>query len=163
MYEALCNKLAAKGYEQYEISNFAKKGRRCIHNLKYWLSHEYIGFGPSAHSFVDGERYSYGESVDRYIEAIEGECVPEKLLEAEYDLTLEEKMDEYVMLRLRLSDGVSPNEFESRFGISFENRYKKLNVYEKNGYIVKKCGNFAFTAKGFFVSNYILSDILENI
>lgn len=163
MYEALCNKLAAKGYEQYEISNFAKKGRRCIHNLKYWLSHEYIGFGPSAHSFVDGERYSYSESVDRYIEAIEGECVPEKLLEAEYDLTLEEKMDEYVMLRLRLSDGVSPKEFEERFGVSFESRYKKLEMYEKNGYIVKKCGNFAFTPKGFFVSNYILSDILENI
>ncbi len=163
MYEALCNKLAKKGYEQYEISNFAKKGRRCVHNLKYWLSEDYVGFGPSAHSCVDGVRYSYNGSIDEYVKAIDGGEYPVKLLEAEYDLTAEEKMDEYVMLRLRLSDGVSPDEFEKRFGVSFTNRYKKLKAYEKSGHVVKKYGNFAFTPKGFFVSNYILSDILENI
>ena len=163
MYEALCNKLAAKGYEQYEISNFAKKGGRCVHNLKYWTSQDYLGFGPSAHSCIDGVRYSYSESIDEYVNAICEGNNPVKLHETEYELTEEEKMDEYVMLRLRLSDGVSPEEFENRFGISFEKRYKKLNMYEKSGHVVKKHGNFAFTPKGFFVSNYILSDILENI
>lgn len=163
MYEALCNKLEKKGYEQYEISNFAKKGRRCVHNLKYWLSEDYVGFGPSAHSCVDGVRYSYNESIDEYVKAIDGGEYPVKLPNAEYDLTAEEKMDEYVMLRLRLSDGVSVSEFEKRFGVSFTNRYKKLEAYEKSGHVVKKYGNFAFTPKGFFVSNYILSDILENI
>jgi oxygen-independent coproporphyrinogen-3 oxidase len=97
------------------------------------------------------------------MESIENGALPKKELEATYELTPEEKMDEYVMLRLRLSDGVDTKEFESRFGITFKNRYKKLEMYVKNGYVTEKNGNYAFTPKGFFVSNYILSDILENI
>ena len=89
--------------------------------------------------------------------------MPIKELESASELTMEEKMDEYVMLCMRLSDGVSIEEFEARFGESFKNRYKKLEMYVKNGYVTEKNGTFAFTPKGFFVSNYILSDILENI
>jgi len=163
MYMALCKYLQDKGYEQYEISNFAKKGRRCVHNLKYWLSRDYIGFGPSAHSFVDGIRYSYSESTDEYVKAIEGGEYPVKLIEEEYTLTAEEKMDEYVMLRLRLCDGVNVKEFEERFGTSFESRYKGIKKYENSGHVYENNGTYAFTPKGFFVSNYILSDILENI
>ena len=163
MYLTMCERLYQLGYEQYEISNFSKKGFRCVHNLKYWLSKEYVAFGPSAHSYVDGVRYSYKDDINEYIESIENGDMPTKMLEATYELTNEEKMDEYVMLRLRLSDGVDTKEFESRFGASFEKRYKKLEMYVKNGYVIEKNGNYAFTPKGFFVSNYILSDILENI
>jgi len=163
MYLTLCDKLEKLGYEQYEISNFSKKGFRCVHNLKYWLSKEYVAFGPSAHSFVDGVRYSYKDSINDYIDAIDSGSLPIKVLESDIQLTNEEKMDEYVMLCMRLSDGVSIEEFENRFGESFKNRYKKLEMYVKNGYVTEKNGTFAFTPKGFFVSNYILSDILENI
>ena len=163
MYLTMCERLYQLGYEQYEISNFSKKGFRCVHNLKYWLSKEYVAFGPSAHSYVDRVRYSYRGDINEYMESIENGALPKKELEAKYELTPEEKMDEYVMLRLRLSDGVDTKEFESRFGISFNERYKKLEMYVKNGYVTKKNGNYAFTPKGFFVSNYILSDILENI
>jgi oxygen-independent coproporphyrinogen-3 oxidase len=159
----MCKRLYQLGYEQYEISNFSKKGYRCVHNLKYWLSKEYVAFGPSAHSYVDGVRYSYKGDINEYMESIENGALPRKELEVTYELTPEEKMDEYVMLRLRLSDGVDTKEFESRFGISFNERYKKLEMYVKNGYVTEKNGNYAFTPKGFFVSNYILSDILENI
>ncbi|MBQ8344513.1 MAG: radical SAM family heme chaperone HemW [Clostridia bacterium] len=163
MYLTLCEALEKSGYEQYEISNFSKKGHRCVHNLKYWLSKEYVAFGPSAHSYIDGVRYSYKDSINEYIEAVEGGSLPIKELESTSELTREEKMDEYVMLCMRLSDGVSIEEFEARFGESFKNRYKKLEMYVKNGYVTEKNGTFAFTPKGFFVSNYILSDILENI
>lgn len=163
MYLNMCERLHQLGYEQYEISNFSKKGFRCVHNLKYWLSKEYVAFGPSAHSYVDGVRYSYRGDINEYMECIENGALPRKELEAKYELTPEEKMDEYVMLRLRLSDGVDTKEFESRFDISFNERYKKLEMYVKNGYVTEKNGNYAFTPKGFFVSNYILSDILENI
>ena len=163
MYMALCERLDMAGYEQYEISNFAKKGGRCVHNLKYWLSHDYVGFGPSAHSCIDGARYSYSESIEEYIKAIEAGNQPCKLAEEQYTPTKEEKMDEYVMLRLRLADGVDVKEFNLRFGADFESRYKKLKMYEKNGYICQKNGAYAFTPKGFFVSNYILSEILEDI
>lgn len=163
MYLTMCEALEKSGYEQYEISNFSKKGHRCVHNLKYWLSKEYVAFGPSAHSYIDGVRYSYKDSINEYIEAVEGGSLPIKELESASELTREEKMDEYVMLCMRLSDGVSIEEFEKRFGESFKNRYKKLEMYVKNGYVTEKNGTFAFTPKGFFVSNYILSDILENI
>ena len=163
MYLAMCEALEKSGYEQYEISNFSKKGHRCVHNLKYWLSKEYVAFGPSAHSYIDGVRYSYKDSINEYIEAVEGGSLPIKELESASELTREEKMDEYVMLCMRLKDGVSIEEFEARFGVSFKNRYKKLEMYVKNGYVTEKNGTFAFTPKGFFVSNYILSDFLENI
>lgn len=163
MYITLCDRLKKMGYEQYEISNFAKPGKKSTHNMKYWLSRDYLGFGPAAHSCIDGGRYSYSESIEEYEKALEGGNEPKKIAEADTPLTKDEKIDEYVMLRLRLSDGVNVKEFEERFGISFDSRYKKIAMYEKNGYICKKNGAYAFTPKGFFVSNYILSDILENI
>ena len=163
MYLTLCNRLEKMGYKQYEISNFAKKGSRCVHNLKYWLSCEYVAFGPSAHSFVDGVRYSYKKDIREYVGDIQNGQEPTKILEAEYTPTEEEKIDEYVMLSMRLADGVNEGEFFSRFGISFIDRYPKLKKYEKDGYIIHQNGKYAFTKKGFFVSNFILSDILENI
>ena len=163
MYLTLCDRLEKMGYEQYEISNFAKKGLRCVHNLKYWLSEEYVAFGPSAHSFIDGARYSYKGDIREYVSFIESGKEPTKISEAEYTLTEEEKIDEYVMLRMRLADGVSEKEFFSRYGISFIKRYPQLEKYEKSGYVIHKNEKYAFTKKGFFVSNYILSDILENI
>ena len=163
MYLTLCAKLEKMGYEQYEISNFAKKGSRCVHNLKYWLSSEYVAFGPSAHSFVDGIRYSYKGDINEYVSSIKRGEEPIKISEAEHTLTEDEKIDEYVMLRLRLADGVDETEFFLRFGTSFIKRYPKLEKYEKYGYVVNKNGKYSFTTKGFFVSNYILSDILENI
>ncbi len=163
MYLFLCENLEKAGYLQYEISNFAKKGAECIHNLKYWLSYDYIGFGPSAHSFVDGVRYSYADSTDEYVEAIENGKLPAKIVEESPALSKNEKMDEYVMLRLRLASGVDTEEFEARFGISFDSRYEAIKKYEKSGHVYKKGNNYAFTPKGFFVSNYILSDILESI
>ena len=163
MYISLCEKLNNSGYSQYEISNFAKKGRESVHNLKYWLYDDYVGFGPSAHSFSDGTRYSYEGNTDKYIEAIENGVMPAKIAEEAIELTDAEKMDEYVMLRLRLAKGVDTNEFEERFGAPFESRYYAIKKYEKSGHVCKKGNNYAFTTKGFFVSNYILSDILENI
>ncbi|MBQ9744632.1 MAG: radical SAM family heme chaperone HemW [Clostridia bacterium] len=163
MYISLCDRLEKMGYEQYEISNFAKSGKRSKHNMKYWLSLDYLGFGPASHSCIEGGRYSYSESIEEYEKSLEDGNEPKKIPEADTPLTRDEIIDEFVMLRLRLSDGVNVKEFEERFEISFENRYKKISMYEKSGYICKKNGAYAFTPKGFFVSNYILSDILESI
>ena len=63
MYLTLCSELEKRGYNQYEISNFAKSGKECKHNLVYWLSKEYVGFGPSAHSFINGTRYFYEKDI----------------------------------------------------------------------------------------------------
>ena len=162
MYCTICTYLSNLGYEQYEISNFAKNGHRCAHNLKYWLREDYVGLGPCAHSFFDGVRYSYEGDTSKYIAEISSGGVPDRLAEECNELALDEKIDEYVMLRLRLCDGIDACEFERTFGVSLFQRYD-LSQYIKGGYIALSEGRVAFTPKGFFVSNYILSSILEHI
>ena len=163
MYMYLCNELAKHGYEQYEISNFSKKHRRCVHNLKYWLSEEYIGFGPSAHSFFNGQRYYYEDNINTYLDINSGGCVdnsPKKHYEEDTELDIG-SMDEYVMLKMRLSDGVSEKEFYDKFSKPFITQYPKINDFLKDGYITHNNGAYSFTPKGFFVSNYILAKILK--
>lgn len=163
MYMYLCNELAKHGYEQYEISNFSKKDRRCVHNLKYWLSEEYIGFGPSAHSFFNGQRYYYEDNINTYLDINSGGCVDNSLKKHyEEDTELDiGSMDEYVMLKMRLSDGVNEKEFYDKFSTPFITQYPKINDFLKDGYITHNNGAYSFTPKGFFVSNYILTRILK--
>ena len=161
MYMSLCHFLSQKGYEQYEISNFAKSGYRSRHNLKYWLSQEYVSFGPASHSYFEGVRYFYPKDINAYIsESTAG--VPAKISEemAEPDLKME-KMDEYVMLKLRLSDGISEMEFFALFGTELTEEYPQLENFVKSGHVSHKNGVFSFTPQGFFVSNYILTSILH--
>lgn len=161
MYIYLCTELKKQGYEQYEISNFSKKASRCVHNLKYWLSEEYIGFGPSAHSFFKGKRYYYENNLEKYLNSLE--CVdnlPKKHYEEDTSLEIN-STDEYVMLKMRLSDGVNEKEFEDKFGKSFTDEYPRILSFLKDNYVTYKNGAYAFTEKGFFVSNYILSQILK--
>ena len=162
MYIALCERLANHGYEQYEISNFAKKGARCVHNLKYWLSKEYVGFGPAAHSFFDGVRFFYDSDLAAYSDAIKSGKLPQKNAEEMPALTDEEKMDELVMLCLRLCDGISKNDFKSRFGVDFESVYD-VQKYIESGHVVCDGERIRFTSKGFFASNFILSNMLKTI
>jgi oxygen-independent coproporphyrinogen-3 oxidase len=162
MYMAMCERLESAGYTQYEVSNFAKNGRRCVHNLKYWHQNEYIGFGPSAHSFYEGVRYFYEGDIGRYLADIADGGLPEKICESEAVMNEAERMDEYVMLAMRLCDGVDVSKFKVRFGTDFDSVYD-LDRYIKSGHILKNGSSYRFSSKGFFVSNFILSDILDNI
>ena len=152
MYLSICDTLKQNGYYQYEISNFAKEGFESRHNLKYWLSHEYVGFGPSAHSFVNGKRYFYENDLESYIKM--PTCVEEQ-----DDEIPENSREEYVMLRMRLASGIDLKEFYEKFGLSFEEAYPNIKSYYGE-YVVKENNRIHFTSKGFFVSNFILSRIL---
>ena len=161
MYMLLCDTLEKRGYKQYEISNFAKEGKRSRHNMKYWLSCEYVGFGPSAHSYFNGVRYSYPRNIEKYIsEAQSGkvERISEETAEPQLKM---EQMDEYVMLKLRLADGVDTKEFYQRFGTEFEKEYRGVDTFVKSGHMMYDGERYSFTPKGFFVSNYILTNILH--
>ena len=161
MYMYLCSELEKYGYEQYEISNFSKKGLRCQHNLKYWLSCEYIGFGPSAHSYFDGKRYFYERNVEKYKKSLKSvDNSPEKHYEEDTQLK-ENGSDEYVMLKMRLSDGVNKDEYKEKFGKDFLIEYEGILDYIKDGYVKHENNAYFFTPKGFFVSNYILTKILK--
>ncbi len=162
MYTSAIELLASRGYEQYEISNFARPGYRCAHNLKYWNCEEYLGFGVSAHSYFNGNRFAFISDIMKYMPALEDMTSNIELTSESEHLERRERMGEYIMLRFRLCDGLDPSAFSARFGASFEAMYgAKLKKYINSGFIVRRGNAYAFTPAGMFVSNYILSDILE--
>lgn len=154
--------LNSSGYLQYEISNFSRPDKKCLHNLKYWNCDEYLGFGPSAHSYFDNNRFSYIRDFDNYINGIE---IPKSRIQMtdEFEtISQRERIGEYIMLRLRLNAGISENVFKRKFGLSFSEHYgAKLKKYIDGGFMRYREGNYALTPKGMLVSNYILSDILD--
>jgi oxygen-independent coproporphyrinogen-3 oxidase len=154
MYADMTSILSDFGYKKYEISNFSHKDKQSRHNLKYWQRAEYLGFGPAAHSFFSGVRYGHSRDVDAYIA---GKSI---YSDVQY-ITGREQTDEYVMLRMRLADGVDIAEFERLFGGSFDAEYgKKLSKYAPE-YVTMDTKTCKFTDKGMFVSNFILSDVLD--
>ena len=147
--------LTKRGYRQYEISNFAKAGYESRHNLKYWNCDEYLGFGLAAYSDFLGARFGNSRDLDAYIEGREILCERE-----EPDVT--ERKNEYVMLRMRLSDGVSARAYAERFGADFDSAFaSKLSRFVDGGFVRKTEDGYAFTPQGMYVSNAILSEILE--
>ena len=162
MYEESVRSLSASGYRRYEMSNFALGKNASRHNLKYWNCDEYLGIGASAHSYLAGTRFSIIRDASCYIDAME---IPEAGIEI-YDenraIGEEERMNEYVMLRMRLEDGVNIGEFKRRFGVNFSDKFGKyFDEYVPDGFVTKSGGKYAFTTKGMFVSNYILSAVLD--
>ena len=162
MYMWAVDYLRGRGYDRYEISNFAKEGYYSRHNYKYWNADEYIGIGTAAHSYFGGERYSIIKNIYDFIDGIE---IPEtnmKLIEGSKTLSFRERMSEYVMLRMRLDEGVNAADFETLFGTDFHGFCgKHLDEYVKDGFVIREGRNYRFSSKGMFVSNYILSTVLD--
>ena len=154
MYELACKMLSEAGYEHYEISNYSKSGRRSRHNSLYWNLGEYIGVGAAAHSFFDGVRYSNTDDVEEYLSTADSRSSYEQpdTLDLAY---------EYAMLKLRTKDGFILSEYEDRFGISFiEGKGSVLDRLSREGLLSLTDGRIALTARGFYLSNSILVEIL---
>lgn len=154
MYLYTVAALGEMGYEQYEISNFAKSGKESRHNLKYWRMEEYAGFGPGAHSDFGGVRYGYVRDIDSYIA---GRLV---LSESETDSTLARDY-EYVMLSLRTAAGIDRQTFEKRYRQRFQPMEALFGQYEKTGLASRTEGGWRLTPKGFLVSNSIIAALQE--
>ena len=162
MYKYAIDYLSFRGYWQYEISNFSTDGYKCRHNLKYWNCQEYLGIGPAAHSYFNDRRFSYKRSVDMFMDALEYVDAGIDIIEEDYTISAEERVDEYIMLRLRLAEGINVNEFKEKFGKDFGEMFaKELKLYVDNGFMEYQNGHYRFTTKGMYVSNYILSSFLS--
>ncbi|MBR5808569.1 MAG: oxygen-independent coproporphyrinogen III oxidase [Clostridia bacterium] len=154
IYEMLVAEMEKHGYLQYEISNFAKQGFESRHNKKYWQCDEYIGIGLSAHSYVDGVRFSNTDDFSSYIK---GEFSSG---ESEI-LSKEDKMSEFMFLGLRMTDGVSKTEFAGRFEESLEKVFEKpLLKFKKMGMIEEKGDRICLTKKAISVSNQIMCEFI---
>ncbi|MBR6531005.1 MAG: radical SAM family heme chaperone HemW [Clostridia bacterium] len=150
MYMLLGDVLEENGYRNYEISNFAKPGFEGKHNLKYWNCEEYLGIGPSAHSFIDGKRFYYPRNIDSFRLG----CDPV----ADGDGG---DREEYIMLRLRLADGLVFDEFSRRFGERFpEEIIARARTFEKQGLVAVSENSMHLTRRGFLLSNAIISSLI---
>lgn len=155
MYGLACRHLAANGYKHYEISNYARPGYESHHNLKYWRCEEYIGVGVAAHSYLDGKRYGNTQNFSEYLSKNSRQYIFEDVLSSS------DKESEYIMLGLRLCDGISLSEYEKKFGKSFIlDRKKKISRYIDAGYMVRYSDRVALSEDGFYVSNTILGDLI---
>ena len=155
MYYLAADFLRAKGYSHYEISNYAKVGCECRHNLKYWRCDEYIGVGLAAYSYFDGKRY--GNTTDREVYL----STPSEIIIYEEKSTCESEAYEFVMLGLRLLRGISLSEYKTKFGVDFvTGREEKIQNLLELGYISLTEDSLSLTERGFYVSNSILTSLL---
>lgn len=150
MYLLLGELLAENGMKNYEISNFAKAGFEGRHNLKYWNCEEYLGIGPAAHSFINGKRFYYPRDIEYF-----------KAGKEPIDDGSGGDEEEYIMLRLRLADGIFFAEFQKKFGKKFDKKIiEKSKVFEAKNLMKVTEKSIALTREGFLISNYIISELI---
>ncbi len=153
-------RLKNAGFLHYEVSNYAKSGYCSRHNTRYWQGEDYLGFGAAAHSYFGGARYAAPADTTAYIKAVEEGT----LTAIECDRTViagKEAREEYVMLRMRLFRGIDEADFKARFGVCFEEAYGDVSRLVAGGFLCREGGRIAFTEKGMYVSNTILSEWLN--
>ncbi len=138
-YLFMCDYLKNNGFSHYEISNFAKSSKQSRHNLKYWKTQEYLGLGPSAHSFISGKRFYYPKDLKAYIKG----ASPVFDTDGGSD-------EEKLMLGLRLKEGVPFDKIPK----------DKAEMFVKNGLATKYKDRFCLTDKGFLVSNAIIGELI---
>ena len=153
MYLAASDILRDYGYEHYEISNFAKKGFASKHNLKYWTGGEYLGFGPTAASDFAGKRFTILRDLQGYIQGI---AKKETVLSECETIPARERAGEYVILRLRTSDGISAEEYERQYLMPFAPLEKAMQRFREKGYAVYENDRWHLTEPGWLVSNQII-------
>ena len=157
MYLAAVKLLESRGFRQYEISNFCRKGLTSRHNMKYWTGGEYLGFGPSAASDFAGTRFKLVSDLRSYINGIK---VNGEVMEEVEAIPLRERANEYIMTRLRTTAGINGAEYEKLFLLPFQpleeileqNQAYNLTTQSHNG-------NWRLTPRGFMVSFQIMSDL----
>lgn len=158
MYLSAIRILKEKGYAQYEISNFARRGLRSRHNLKYWTGGEYLGFGPAASSDFGGKRFTVAPDIHRYISAIEtGGAVLSECQE----VPARERAGEYLMLRLRIADGIEAQEYMKQYLLPFAPIEALLKKYEAQDLAVCDGNRWHLTPRGFLLSNTLITELLE--
>ncbi|MFA5524555.1 MAG: radical SAM family heme chaperone HemW [Tissierellales bacterium] len=158
MYHNGIDLLEQKGYYHYEISNFAKKGYECKHNMIYWNCEPYIGLGLSAHSYFNNFRYGNTDNMDFYFEKISNKNLA--IAEKEF---IDNKMEiaEYLILGLRLTQGIKYNSFKEKFNIDIKEVYGgTIEKFINEGLLVEETGNIRLSRLGLDLCNIVFMEIL---
>lgn len=153
MYISSVKRLATHRFERYEISNFAKDGYYSRHNMKYWRREDYLGIGVAAHSCIGNRRFSNTCDMEKYLG---GNRADTNETVSEHDILCEK-----IMLGMRLEKGCDMTLLEAEYGEKLLPYRKALERYTEGGYVTKKGDFLSFSDKGMYISNYILSEILD--
>lgn len=154
MYDFAASKLASKGFARYEISNFAKPNFECAHNLNYWCEGRYYGFGASASGFVGATRYTNVFGVTDYVAAPNPVAFSERI-------SAHDEQSEFVMLAMRLTDGVNLNSFFNRFGVDFFQRFPEAYNLLLQGCLQRVGDRVIVPPSKIYVVNSILAELLD--
>ena len=163
MYEDVAAVLKEYGYHQYEISNYARDGYECRHNVGYWIRRDYLGFGIGAASLIDNVRFQNEKSLGAYL------AHPLESREEEQTLTVQDRMEETMFLGLRLTRGVSCVDFAEQYGRTVEEVYGEViarNVADGLLTVTERKENqkkdrfLALTKRGLDLSNYVMAQFL---
>ena len=158
MYERTGQILKEYGMEQYEISNYARPGYACRHNIGYWTGKEYLGMGLGSSSLMEGERFSNTSDMKEYLE---DSGHPGRLRRDRQKLSEKDRMEEFMFLGLRMTAGISEKDFLDTFGREIHAVYGPvIRKYVEGGFLGEEKGRLYLTRKGISVSNPILADFL---
>lgn len=158
MYNFALKFLKEKGLVRYEVSNFARPGYECRHNMNTWRMHEYLGFGAGAHSYYDNVRYSNVENIEDYIYLITNKKVP---VECREKLSKQEKVEETIMLGLRTTEGIDIADIKKTYGIDLRLvKKKQIENLLSLGLIKVVYDKISATDLGFTVLNKIIVELV---
>ena len=175
MYEITQKILKENGFENYEISNWSRDNKNSLHNLKYWTMKPYIGIGPGSHSYINKKRFSIIKPPKIYINFFLNETKKINSIEAKigylkkknildvYEIqTLENEILEYLMLSIRLKDGINTKHFQNKFKLNFEDLYyKKIEYYIKEDILIKKNNSYILSDKGKLFANEVANNFVN--
>lgn len=159
MYRAGVQQMEEAGYHRYEVSSFAKPGFECRHNLGYWNGDEYLGLGPSAHSFMGGQRFFNHDNLQMYIESLNNGHLPQTVDES----GPEERMTEAILLGLRTTQGISRRHFSQRFGVPLRERLDRdqYRMLVESGHLLPGGGKLRLSDEGFYLVDEITRRLLK--
>jgi oxygen-independent coproporphyrinogen-3 oxidase len=149
-FDYVMNTLQANDYEHYEISSYAQKGKRAIHNSNYWNGQIYLGIGPSAHSFNGVSRQWNVANNTKYITQIQQQILPFEI----ETLTSTQKLNEYIMIKLRTVEGINKHKLDLK-------TLNKIELFIQQGLLVEKNNYFSLTQEGKFFADGIAADLFE--
>ena len=159
MYLETMARLESAGFEQYEISNVARSGRRSRHNMKYWTDGEWVGFGCGAHSTLGAERWNNTESVPEYVARMERGASPES---ARRRMSRREQLEEALFMALRLTDGVQVDRVRSRYGVDVWQEWGEwLTPFVEAGLLQRDDRRLRLTREGMLLASSVMTTFLE--
>jgi oxygen-independent coproporphyrinogen-3 oxidase len=154
LWEATEATLASAGFDRYEISNYARPGNECRHNLAYWLNTPYLGVGAGACGFIDHTRYANLSDIPSYITAVTKGHLPRDTEERQ---SMELERTETVITGLRLARGIDRQRFQQRFGAPFEEFYhQELGLLVPEGLLLFDADSVRLTSRGMLLANQVL-------